>query len=168
MSVAGTGPLPVTVTAGRQRLRRRGRRLQPTGAGDAPVTLIGDVGNDFFDPLTPGPVTIEGGPGDDFVDGGGTGIGQETVSLGDGDDRFRITLDRDSGEVSDTLDAGAGQDALEITGAFASESMGCRPAPVTSSSTMPSGTGSTPTTSRTCPTSGSAASTSAGPATPWR
>ena len=125
MSVFGTGPLPVTVNGGlgNDSVGALGD-FSSTGASDAPTTLIGEDGNDFLGSSTPGPATIDGGPGDDVADGGGTGIAHETVSLGDGNDVFQITLDRDSGEVSDTLDAGAGQDALEITGTFASESMG--------------------------------------------
>ena len=125
MSVFGTGPLPVSINGGPgdDFVGALGDFFS-TGAGDAPTTLIGEDGNDSLDSSTPGPATIDGGPGDDVADGGGTGIARETVSLGDGNDVFRITLDRDSGEVSDTLDAGTGQDALEISGTFASESMG--------------------------------------------
>jgi len=125
MSVFGTGPLPVTVNGGLGNdFVSASGDFSSTGAGDALTTLIGEDGNDSLDSSTPGPATIDGGPGDDIADGGGTGIAHEIISLGDGNDVFRITLDRDSGEVSDTLDAGAGQDAMEITGTFASESMG--------------------------------------------
>jgi hypothetical protein len=125
MSVFGTGPLPVSINGGLGNdFVGASGDFSSTGAGDALTTLIGEDGNDSLDSSTPGPATIDGGPGDDIADGGGTGIAHETISLGDGNDVFRITLDRDFGEVSDTLDAGAGEDALEISGTFASESMG--------------------------------------------
>lgn len=125
MSVFGAGPLPVSVNGGLgDDFVSASGDFSSTGAGDALTTLVGEDGNDSLDSSTPGPATIDGGPGDDIADGGGTGIAHETISLGDGNDVFRVTLDRDNGEVSDLLDAGAGQDALEITGTFASESMG--------------------------------------------
>jgi hypothetical protein len=124
MSVFGTGPLPVTVNGGlgNDFVGVQGDFFS-TGAGDALTTLVGEDGNDVLASSTPGPATIDGGPGDDVADGGGSGIARESISMGDGDDVVQITLDRDNGEVDDTLDAGAGQDALEISGTFASESM---------------------------------------------
>ena len=68
------------------------------GTGDVPVTLNGNDGNDQFLAAVPGPVTIQGGAGDDFVDGGGAGTGQETISLGDGNDRFKSVLNGSSRE----------------------------------------------------------------------
>jgi hypothetical protein len=125
MSVFGTGPLPVSISGGlgNDSVGALGDFFS-TGATDALTTLTGGDGNDFLGSSTPGPATIVGGPGDDTADGGGTGIARESISLGDGNDVFQITLDRDTGEVSDTLDAGTGQDTMEITGTFASESMG--------------------------------------------
>lgn len=125
MSVFGAGQLPVTIrgNAGNDSVGASGNFFS-TGVGDAATTVNGDGGNDLVSGSTPGPATLSGGVGDDVVFGGGTGIARETVSLGDGNDVFRVTLDRDSGEVNDTLDGGAGTDALEVSGTFASESVG--------------------------------------------
>lgn len=125
MSVFGTGQLPVTIRGGigNDSAGALGDFFS-SGATDAPTTLAGDDGNDRIGGSTPGPITMTGGRGDDVIDGGGTGIARETVSLGAGNDLFRITLDRDSGEVNDSLDGGGGTDAMEISGTFASESMG--------------------------------------------
>jgi hypothetical protein len=96
------------------------------GDGDVPVTMLGGDGNDDFLAAAPGPVTIQGGAGDDFVDGGGAGTGQETISLGDGNDRFNSLINGFivGGTRSDIVDGGAGHNTLAVAGAFASESVG--------------------------------------------
>src|SRR5262245_48310755 len=93
------------------------------GDGDHAVTLIGNDGNDSFLAAAPGPVTILAGAGDDRVDGGGAGTGRETVSLGDGDDRLVSSLNDFivGGSRNDVVDGGAGRDALDIEGSFAAE-----------------------------------------------
>lgn len=124
LSVFGTGQLPVTIRGGvGNDFTGALGDFFSNGATDAATTLAGEDGNDRVSGSTPGPITMSGGIGDDIVDGGGTGIARETVSLGAGNDIFRITLDRDTGEVADTLNGGTGTDALEISGTFASEGM---------------------------------------------
>ena len=71
----------------------------------------------------PGPVTVNAGAGDDSIDGGRAGIGQETISLGDGNDRFVSGLNTFVGARSDIVDGGAGKDTMEMDGTFASESV---------------------------------------------
>jgi hypothetical protein len=95
------------------------------GNGDVPVTMTGDDGNDDFLTAAPGPVTVQGGAGDDFVDGGGAGTGQETISLGDGNDRFKSLINGFivGGTRSDIVDGGTGKNSMEADGAFASESV---------------------------------------------
>jgi hypothetical protein len=124
VGVTGTGYVPVTVSggAGNDGIGVVGN-IGGTGEGDAPTTITGDGGNDGIFAATPGPVTIEGGAGDDRVDGGGAGIGQETVSLGDGNDRFVSSLNTFIGARSDIVDGGTGTDSLEMDGTFASESV---------------------------------------------
>jgi hypothetical protein len=63
------------------------------------------------------------GAGDDSVEGGLAGIGHETISLGDGNDRFVSSLTAFVGARTDTVDGGAGQDSLEMRGSFASEGL---------------------------------------------
>jgi hypothetical protein len=93
------------------------------GDGDLPVTMIGNDGNDDFLAGAPGPVTIQAGLGDDFVNGGLAGTGHEAISLGDGNDRFRSSLNRFivGGIRDDIVDGGAGQDAMDMEGTFATE-----------------------------------------------
>jgi hypothetical protein len=95
-------------------------------AGDAPVTIFGGDGNDNLSASVPGsaPVDIHAGVGDDVVFGGDGSIGPETISLGDGNDKFVSTLDVFASPFrarSDIVDGGAGQDTLETRGTFASE-----------------------------------------------
>jgi hypothetical protein len=96
------------------------------GEGNLPVTMIGNDGNDDFLAGAPGPVTIQAGAGDDSVDGGLAGTGQETISLGDGSDRFLSSLNGFivGGSRNDIVDGGAGQDAIDMEGTFATESVG--------------------------------------------
>jgi hypothetical protein len=89
VSVTGTGAVRVTISggAGADGMGVLGN-IGESGANDAPATLSGDGGNDNLLAATPGPVTVLGGAGDDRVDGGGAGIGQERIALGDGNDRY--------------------------------------------------------------------------------
>jgi hypothetical protein len=124
VSVTGTGDVPVTISggAGNDGMGVIGN-IGKTGAGDAATTLRGDGGNDNLLAATPGPVTVQAGAGDDRVDGGGAGTGRESVSLGDGNDRFVSSLNTFVGARSDTVDGGTGQNSLEMDGTFASESV---------------------------------------------
>lgn len=90
-------------------------------ASDAPVTIVGNDGNDSLGATVTGPATVDAGAGDDRVDGGGRGVGPETISLGDGNDKFVATLDPFLTDISETVDGGTGQDTLETRGTFASE-----------------------------------------------
>jgi hypothetical protein len=123
---SGVGDLPITMSggAGNDFVGVVGN-IGDFGDGDALVTLNGNLGNDDFLAAAPGPVTIHGGAGDDFVDGGGAGTGQETISLGDGNDRFKSLINGFivGGTRSDIVDGGAGQNSMEMDGAFASESV---------------------------------------------
>src|SRR5436190_4062236 len=91
VSVSGTGvgDVPITVSAG---AGNDGGgvvgNIGDEGIGDAPVTINGRGGNDNFLVAVPGPATVNAGAGDDLVAGGGAGIGHETISLGDGNDKF--------------------------------------------------------------------------------
>lgn len=121
---AGVGDVPLTISAG------RGNdgggvvgNIGDSGAGDAPVAISGADGNDDFIVAVPGPATVNAGAGDDVVDGGGAGIGKETISLGDGNDRLVSSLNAFVGARSDVVDGGTGKDALEIDGSFASETV---------------------------------------------
>jgi len=95
-------------------------------AADAPVTIFGNDGNDNLSASVPGsaPVDIAAGVGDDVVFGGDGSIGPQTISLGDGNDKFVSTFDVFSSpfrDRNDVADAGAGQDTLELRGTFESE-----------------------------------------------
>jgi hypothetical protein len=95
-------------------------------AGGAPVTISGNGGNDNLFASVPGsaPVSITAGAGDDTVSGGDGSIGPETISLGDGNDKLVSTFDVAASPFrtrSDTVDAGTGQDTLELRGTFESE-----------------------------------------------
>jgi hypothetical protein len=121
---AGVGDVPITISGG------SGNdgggvvgNIGDFGDGDLPVTIFGDDGNDNFLAAAPGPVTVDAGTGDDLVDGGGAGTGQETISLGDGNDRFVSDLNAFVGARSDIVDGGTGQDTLEMRGSFASEAV---------------------------------------------
>ena len=100
----------------------------PLLAGDAPVTIVGNDGNDNLSASVPGsaPASIDAGAGDDIVFGGSGNIGPETISLGDGNDRLVSTFDVFSSPFrtrNDTADASTGQDTLELRGSFNSESI---------------------------------------------
>jgi hypothetical protein len=118
----GTGAVPVTISggAGSDFIGALGH-IGEFGDTDAATTISGNGGNDSFLAATPGRITVRGGVGDDFVDGGGAGVGHETVLLGDGNDRFVSSLNTFVGARSDTVSGGAGQDRLEANGTFASE-----------------------------------------------
>lgn len=124
ISVFGTGEVPVTINggAGNEGIGVVGN-IGSTGAGDATTTVNGNDGNDSIFAATPGPVRVNAGAGDDRVDGGGAGVGRETISLGDGNDRFVSSLNAFVGARSDLVDGGAGQDTMEVDGTFASESV---------------------------------------------
>jgi len=120
----GVGDVPITVNGG------RGNdgggvigNIGDSGAGDARVTINGNEDNDNLIVAVPGPATVVGGAGDDRVDGGGAGIGRETISLGDGDDRFVSSLNAFVGARSDVVDGGTGNDRMQVDGTFASESL---------------------------------------------
>jgi hypothetical protein len=88
----------------------------------SPTTISGDDGNDILSAYSSGPVTILAGAGDDRVDGTGPGAGQQSVSLGDGNDRYQSLLPNTRvGPRQDSVDGGAGQDILDMAGAFADE-----------------------------------------------
>ena len=123
---SGVGDLPITENggAGNDFVGINGN-IGDLGAGDVPVTLIGNLGNDDFLAAAPGPVTIQGGAGDDVVEGGDAGTGRETISLGDGNDRFKSVLNGflSGGTRSDIVDGGTGLNTMEVDGAFASETL---------------------------------------------
>ena len=120
----GVGDVPITISTG---AGNDGGgvvgNIGDSGVGDAPVTIHGDDGNDNFVAAAPGPVTVDAGAGDDRVDGGGAGIGHETISLGDGNDKFVSSLNAFVGARSDIVDGGTGRDTMEMDGTFASESV---------------------------------------------
>jgi hypothetical protein len=122
----GVGDVPITMKGqgGNDFLGVVGN-IGDFGEGDLPVTMIGNDGNDDFLAGAPGPVTIQAGAGDDSVDGGLAGTGRETVSLGDGSDRFLSSLNGFivGGHRNDIVDGGAGQDAMDMEGTFATESV---------------------------------------------
>jgi len=123
----GVGDVPITISGG-----SGNDGLGVVGfedaliAGDAPVTIFGNGGNDNLSASVPGsaPVSIAAGIGDDIVSGGDGSIGPETISLGDGNDKLVSTFDVAQSPFrtrSDTVDAGAGRDTLELRGTFESE-----------------------------------------------
>jgi hypothetical protein len=120
----GVGDVPITMRGqgGNDFLGVVGN-IGDFGEGDLRVMMIGNDGNDDFLAGAPGPVTILAGAGDDFVNGGLAGTGREAISLGDGNDRFRSSLNRFivGGNRNDIVDGGAGQDAMDMEGTFATE-----------------------------------------------
>ncbi|HEU0287482.1 MAG TPA: hypothetical protein VFR22_10595 [Nocardioidaceae bacterium] len=123
----GVGDVPITISGG-----GGNDGLGVVGfedallAGDAPVAIFGNDGNDNLSASVPGSasVSIAAGVGDDVVFGGDGSIGPQTISLGDGNDRFVSTFDVFSSpfrDRNDVADAGAGQDTLELRGTFESE-----------------------------------------------
>jgi hypothetical protein len=123
----GVGDVPITMRGqgGNDFLGVVGN-IGDFGEGDLPVTMIGNDGDDDFLAGAPGPVTILAGVGDDSVDGGRAGTGQESISLGEGNDRFLSSMNGFivGGSRNDIVDGGAGQDAMEMEGTFATESVG--------------------------------------------
>jgi hypothetical protein len=120
---AGVGDVPITMRGqgGDDFLGVVGE-IGGFGEGDLTVMLIGNDGNDGFLAATPGPTTIRAGAGDDDVEGGLAGTGRETIALGDGDDRLLSSFnDVVGGNQSDIVDGGAGRDALDMQGTFATE-----------------------------------------------
>jgi hypothetical protein len=126
MEGVGVGDVPITMRgqSGNDFLGVVGN-IGDFGEGDLPVTMIGNDGSDDFLAAAPGPVTIQAGAGDDSVDGGHAGTGQEAISLGDGNDRFLSLLNGFivGGNRNDIVDGGAGQDAMDMEGAFPTESV---------------------------------------------
>jgi hypothetical protein len=124
LDVAGTGDVPVTISggAGDDGIGVVGH-ISETGENDAPTIVGGNGGNDNIFVATPGPVTVGAGAGDDRVEGGGAGIGRETISLGDGNDRFLSSLNTFIGARSDVVDGGTGHNTMRVDGTFASESV---------------------------------------------
>jgi hypothetical protein len=125
ISLTGAGDFPTTIDggAGDDGIGVVGH-IGDDGTRDAPISISGDDGNDNIFAATPGPITLEGGAGDDRVEGGGAGVGQERVSLGDGNDRFVSSLNTFVGARTDIVDGGAGHDSMEMDGTFADESVG--------------------------------------------
>jgi hypothetical protein len=124
VSGAGVGDVPVTVTGGigGDDLRVVAN-VGETGAGDAPITVNGDDGFDVVVASVPGPVTVQAGAGDDIVEGGGAGVGRETISLGAGNDLLVTSLNASVGVRNDVVDGGAGSDIMEVEGTAASEAL---------------------------------------------
>ncbi|HZC69346.1 MAG TPA: hypothetical protein VE442_01505 [Jatrophihabitans sp.] len=124
VNLAGAGEVRATINggAGRDGIGIVGH-IGETGADDAPTTLNGNGGADDLFVATPGQITVHAGAGDDRVEGGGAGIGHETISLGDGNDRFVSSLNAFVGARGDVVDGGAGQNAMVVNGSFASESI---------------------------------------------
>jgi hypothetical protein len=120
----GTGEVPVAISggAGNDGIGVVGN-IGGTGEGDATTTISGNGGNDGLFAATPGPVTVNAGAGDDRVDGGGAGVGQETISLGDGNDRFVSSLNAFVEARNDRVDGGTGQDSMRMEGTFADENI---------------------------------------------
>ena len=124
VSGTGVGKVPVAISGG---LGNDGigvvGNIGQSGTGDAPVTINGGPGSDDIFAAVPGPITINAGTGDDSVEGGGAGVGHETISLGDGNDKFVSDLNAFVGVRSDVVDGGTGKDTMEMRGSFASESV---------------------------------------------
>lgn len=123
----GVGELPITLSGeGGNDFAGVVGNIGDFGTGDVPVTLVGGSGDDDFLAAAPGPVFVQAGAGDDSVEGGGAGAGQETISLGDGNDRFVSLINGFivGGTRSDIVDGGTGRDTMEMDGSFASESVG--------------------------------------------
>jgi hypothetical protein len=129
LSVIGTGvgDVPITISggAGGDALGVLGTE-DPLLQGDAPVTVFGSSGNDDISVVSVvGRVTVDAGIGDDVFRNGGN-LGAETISLGDGNDKFVSTFDVDTSPFlrrDDVVDAAAGQDTLELRGQFPSETV---------------------------------------------
>jgi hypothetical protein len=122
VSGAGVGDVPITINGG---LGNDGGgvvgNIGDSGAGDALVSINGGGGNDDFVVAVPGPATVNAGAGDDVIDGGGAGIGKETILLGDGNDKLVSSLSAFVGARNDIVNGGGGKDTMELDGSFASE-----------------------------------------------
>ena len=120
----GVGDVPITINGGNG---DDGGGVVGTigdsGVGDAPITINGNAGNDNFIVAVPGPATVNAGSGDDRIEGGGAGIGNEKISLGDGNDTFVSSLSAFVGARSDVVTGGLGKDTMELDGTFASEGL---------------------------------------------
>lgn len=125
VSVAGTGDVPVTISGGggNDAIGAVGN-IGAMGTDDALTRISGDGGNDTIFAATPGPITVQAGAGDDLVNGGGAGVGEETILLGDGSDRFVSSLNAFVGNRNDVVDGGDGHDTMAVEGTFAAESVG--------------------------------------------
>jgi hypothetical protein len=126
LAVIGTGGIdvPITISGGGGNDGIGVLSLQDfLLTGVAPVTISGDDGNDDLSAFVSGPVSVDAGAGDDQVEGGGRAIGQETISLGDGNDKFISSLDSFVTHVSEIVDGGTGRDILETRGTSASEGL---------------------------------------------
>src|SRR5262249_32117174 len=108
--VHGTAQVPVTINGG-----IGDDFIAALGTiGDARTVVRGQDGNDNVLAATPGPIIVSTGAGDDTVEGGGAGIGHESVSLGDGNDNFVSSLNAFVGARRDIVDGGTGKDGMEI------------------------------------------------------
>jgi hypothetical protein len=129
LSVIGTGvgDVPITISGGggNDALNVLGTE-DPLVQGNASVTVLGNDGNDeIFVDTVAGHVTVDAGAGADVFSNGGN-LGPETISLGDGNDKFVSTFDVDTSPFlrrNDVVDAGTGQDTLELRGQFQSETL---------------------------------------------
>jgi hypothetical protein len=119
----GVSDVPITIGAGGGDAVGVLSTEDADHAGTAPVAISGNDGNDDLSTPVPGAATIDAGTGDDRVQGGGRGVGPETISLGVGNDRLVSSLDFFLRPISEIVDGGSGQDALETRGTFATESV---------------------------------------------
>jgi hypothetical protein len=119
VSGAGVGDVPLTVSGsvGNDAVAVIGDR----GAGDGAISINGDDGNDNLVAIVPGPVTVQAGAGADTVASGGLGAGQQTISLGAGNDRFVSGLESQAGVRNDIVDGNDGRDTMEVEGSVTSE-----------------------------------------------
>jgi hypothetical protein len=124
VSGAGVGDVPLTVSGsiGSDAVTVFGN-VGDRGAGDAAISINGDDGNDNLVAIVPGPVTVQAGAGDDTVRGGGAGVGQETIFLGAGNDRFVSSLESQLGARNDIVEGNGGRDTMEVDGSVTSETL---------------------------------------------
>jgi hypothetical protein len=125
MSVSGAGEVPAVVNGGpgNDNLSTIGP-IGETAEDAERTTLNGEDGNDGLFAASPTPVTMVGGPGDDRADGDGGLAGTQTVDLGEGNDRFKSSMNAAVGARIDIVDGGPGRDRMDIEGTFETEGVG--------------------------------------------